>query len=330
MNKAAKSTFRTCICIALFSLFAAVCRAEVAAIYPSKSIKIVVPFPAGGTADIVARITAEKLRQKWKQPVIVENRPGAGGNIGTEAVASSAPDGYTLLVSSPGPMAINESLYKKLPFRPADLMPIAMLATVPNVLVVRSGFPAKSAQEFISYAKAHPGKVLVASQGNGTTSHLTAVMFQRLTATTMLHVPYRGTAPAMQDLMAGSVDVFFDNLGTSISLHQGGALRILAVCGTERVKSIPDIPTVSEAAGVRDFSSVTWFALIAAKGTPQAIAEKLNAAVADILTQEDVRYQLDKIGMTPAPMDASATTKFIADERERWTQIVRESGITIE
>jgi len=329
MNRAANSTFRAYVVLFSLFVFVTVGRAEDATNYPSKSIKIVVPFPAGGTADIVARIVAEKLRQKWNQPVIVENRTGAGGNIGTETVASSAPDGYTLLVTPPGPMTINESLYKKLAFRPADLMPIAMIATVPNVMDVRPGFPAKTVQELISYARANPGKVSVASQGNGTTSHLTAIMFQKLTETTMVHVPYRGTAPALQDLMADTVDVFFDNLGSSIGQHQGGALRILAVCGSERATSLPDIPTVSEA-GVPGFSSVTWFALVSPKGTPTAVAEKLNAAVADILAQEDVRDQLDKIGMTPAPMGVPAATKFIADERERWTEIVKQSGIAVE
>jgi hypothetical protein len=205
----------------LLLLYATPGRAEDAANYPSQNIKIIVPFPAGGTADTLPRIVAERLRQKWGQAVIIENRSGAGGNIGADAVASSAPDGYTLLASPPGPIAINENLYKKLSFRPADLMPITVIGTAPNVLDVRPDFPAKTVRELIDYAKTNPDKVTFASQGNGTTSHLTAVLFEKLTGTKMVHVPYRGTSPALQDIMGNTVDVFFDNLGSSMSLHLG-------------------------------------------------------------------------------------------------------------
>jgi tripartite-type tricarboxylate transporter receptor subunit TctC len=313
--------------LALFGTTAS--RADDAASYPTQNIRIIVPFPAGGTADILPRIVAEKLRQKWNQPVIIENRSGAGGNIGADAVATSAPDGYTLLASPPGPIAINENLYKSLSYRPADLMPITVLGTVPNVLDVRPGFPAKSVQELIAYAKANPGKVSFASQGNGSTSHLTAVLFQRLTGTSMVHVPYRGTAPALQDVMGGTVDLFFDNLGSSLSLHQGGALRILGVCGMERAPALPDIPTVREA-GVPDFSSVTWFALMAPKDTPAPILAKLNAAVTEILKEPDVQAQFAKLGVQPAPMDIPATAKFIEDERTRWKDLIKSADVTLE
>src|ERR1700748_117166 len=191
-------------------------RADDAANYPSQNIKIVVPFPAGGTADTLPRIVAEKLRQKWNQAVVIENKSGAGGNIGAEAVASSPADGYTLFASPPGPLAINESLYKKLAYRPSDLMPITVLGTAPNVLDVRPDFPARTVQELIAYAKANPGKVTFASQGNGSTSHLTALLFEKLTGTKMVHVPYRGTAPALQDIMGNTVDLFFDNIGSPL------------------------------------------------------------------------------------------------------------------
>ena len=184
--------------------------------------------------------------EKWNQAVIIENKSGAGGNIGAEAVASSPPDGYTLFASPPGPLAINESLYKKLAFRPSDFMPITVLGTAPVVLDVRPDFPAKTVQELIAYAKANPGKVTFASQGNGSTSHLTALLFEKLTGTKMVHVPYRGTAPALQDIMGNTVDLFFDNIGSSMSLHLGGKLRILGVCGTDRAPSLPDVPTVRE------------------------------------------------------------------------------------
>ncbi|MEA2942232.1 MAG: hypothetical protein QOD09_2761 [Bradyrhizobium sp.] len=304
-------------------------RADDAANYPSQNIKIIVPFPAGGTADTLPRIVSERLRQKWNQAVIIENRSGAGGNIGAETVASSAPDGYTLLASPPGPIAINENLYKKLSFRPADLMPITVLGTAPNVLDVRPGFPAKTVKELIDYAKANPEKVTFASQGNGTTSHLTAILFERLTGTKMVHVPYRGTAPALQDIMGNNVDLFFDNLGSSMSLHVSGKLSILGVCGNERVSSLPDIPTIREA-GLPDFTSVTWFALMAPKGTPHAILAKLNLAVTEILKEPDIQSQFVKLGVQPAPMDIAATAKFIDEERVRWGEIIKSAGVTID
>ena len=315
--------------VALLALLcAAPGRADDAANYPSQNIKIIVPFPAGGTADTLPRIVAERLRQKWGQAVIIENRSGAGGNIGADAVASSAPDGYTLLASPPGPIAINENLYKKLTFRPADLMPITVLGTAPNVLDVRPDFPAKSVKELIDYARAHPDKVTFASQGNGTTSHLTAILFEKLTGTRMVHVPYRGTSPALQDVMGNTVDLFFDNLGSSMSLHVGGKLRILGVCSGERVAALSDVPAVREV--LPDFTSVTWFALMAPKGTPEAIVAKLNAVVTDILREPDIKAQFEKLGVQPAPMDIPATAKFIEAERARWGDIIKSADVTLD
>jgi tripartite-type tricarboxylate transporter receptor subunit TctC len=317
------------ISVALLALLcAAPGHADDAAGYPAQNIKIIVPFPAGGTADTLPRIVAERLRQKWGQAVIIENRSGAGGNIGADAAASSPPDGYTLLASPPGPIAINENLYKRLSFRPADLMPITVLGTAPNVLDVRPDFPAKTVKELIDYAKAHPDKITFASQGNGTTSHLTAVLFEKLTGTSMIHVPYRGTSPALQDIMGNTVDLFFDNLGSSMSLHVGGKLRILGVCGSERVAALSDVPTVREV--VPDFTSVTWFALMAPKGTPEAIVAKLNTAVTEILREPDIKAQFEKIGVEPAPMDIGATAKFIDEERTRWGDIIKSADVTLE
>ena len=303
-------------------------RADDAANYPSQNIKIIVPFPAGGTADTLPRIVAERLRQKWGQAVIIENRSGAGGNIGADAVASSVPDGYTLLASPPGPIAINENLYKNLSFRPADLMPITVLGTAPNVLDVRPDFPAKTVAELIDYARANADKVTFASQGNGTTSHLTAILFQKLTGTKMVHVPYRGTSPALQDIMGNTVDLFFDNLGSSMSLHLGGKLRILGVCGGERVTALSDVPAVREI--VPDFTSVTWFALMAPKGTPEPIVAKLNTAVTEILREPDIKGQFEKLGVQPAPMDIPATAKFIDAERARWGDIIKSADVTLD
>jgi tripartite-type tricarboxylate transporter receptor subunit TctC len=304
-------------------------RAEDAANYPSRQIRIVVPFPAGGTADSLPRIIAEKLRQKWSQTVIIDNRSGAGGNIGAEAVATSAADGYTLLASPPGPIAINQTLYAKLSYDPSELKPVALIGTAPNVLDVRPGFPAKTVTELIAYAKANPDKVTFASQGNGSTSHLTAILFEKLTGTRMVHVPYRGTTPALQDIMGNTVDVFFDNLGSSLSLHLGGELRILGVCGPERAASLPGVPTIRES-GVADFTSVTWFALMAPRGTPDAIVQKLNATVTDILSDADVKTKFEKLGVQIETMDVNATAKFIAAERVRWGEIIQSAHVTID
>jgi tripartite-type tricarboxylate transporter receptor subunit TctC len=313
----------------LVAFHAVCCRADDVSNYPSQNIKIVVPFPAGGTADTLPRIVAERLRQKWNQAVIIENKSGAGGNIGAEAVAGSAPDGYTLFASPPGPLAINESLYKKLAFRPSDFMPITVLGTAPVVLDVRPDFPAKTVQELIAYAKSNPGKVTFASQGNGSTSHLTALLFEKLTGTKMVHVPYRGTSPALQDIMGNTVDLFFDNIGSSMSLHLAGKLRILGVCGPDRAPPLPEVPTVRES-GIPDFASVTWFALVAPKDTPDAIVAKLNSAVTEILREPDIQAQFVKLGVQPAPMDVPATTRFIDDERKRWGDIIRSADLTLE
>lgn len=319
------------IALAAIALLAALnaARAEDAENYPAQGIKIIVPFPAGGTADTLPRLVADKLRQKWNQTIIIENRSGAGGNIGAEAVASSTADGYTLLASPPGPIAINQTLYRKLSFKPEDLMPITLIGTAPNVLDVRPDFPARTVKELIDYAKANPGKVSFASQGNGTTSHLTAILFEKLTGTTMVHVPYRGTTPALQDIMGNTVDIFFDNLGSSMSLHVGKKLRILGVCGPERAPLLPDVPTVRES-GVPDFVSVTWFALMAPKGTPEPIVAKLNAAVTEILKDPDIQAQFAKLGVQPAPMSIAETAKFIGEERVRWGDIITSANVTVD
>ncbi len=297
--------------------------------YPSRVVRIVVPFPAGGTADILPRIVADRLSEQWRQPVIIENRAGAGGNIGAEAVAGSAPDGYVLLASPPGPIAINDNLYKKLAFQPSKFEPVIVLGTVPNVLVVKPTFPAKTAQELIAHVKANPGKITFASQGNGSTSHLTAMLFQKLTDTQMLHVPYRGTTPALQDIMGNHVDLFFDNLGSSLPLHTAGNVRILAVGSPSRVPSLPDVPTLQEV-GVAGFQSITWFAVMAPPGTPITLAETLNKAFAAALQLPGVREQFVKMGVQPMGGSVAETAKFIADERALWGEVIRATNIKIE
>ena len=297
--------------------------------YPTRVVRMVVPFPAGGTADILPRIVAERLSESWGQAVIIENRTGAGGNIGAEVVATAPPDGYVLLASPPGPIAINDHLYATLSFQPSKFEPVVVLGTVPNVLIVKPTFPAKTAQELIAYAKANPAKVTFASQGNGTTSHLSAMLFQKLTATQMVHVPYRGSAPALQDIMGNHVDMFFDNLGSSLPLHTAGSARILAVGSSQRAPALPDVPTLQEV-GVANFQSVTWFAVMAPPGTPAGLREAINKAIVDALHWHGVSEQFVKMGVQPMGGSVAATARFIADERTRWGEVIRAAKIKID
>jgi tripartite-type tricarboxylate transporter receptor subunit TctC len=299
--------------------------------YPNHTVRIIVPFPAGGTADVLPRIIAQYLSKRWNQPVVVENKSGAGGNIGAAYAASSPADGYTLLASPPGPLAINESLYKpeSLGFKPPELEPVTVLGAVPNVLDVRPGFPAKTAQELIAYAKANPGKVSFASQGNGSTSHLTGILFQKLTGTQMVHIPYRGTTPALQDIMASQVDLFFDNLGSSLALQQGGKLRILATGGSKRNPLLPDVPTLEEA-GVASFESSTWFAVVAPPQTPPAIVQYLNREITEVLALPEVKQQFAKIAVEPVGGSIADTAKFLAGERHKWRGVVQSANIAVE
>ena len=299
--------------------------------FPNHTVRIIVPFPAGGTADVLPRIVGQYLSKRWNQPVVVENKSGAGGNIGAAYVAGSPADGYTLLASPPGPLAINQSLYKpeSLGFKPTEMEPVTVLGAVPNVLDVKPDFPARTAQELIAYAKANPGKVSFASQGNGSTSHLTGILFQKLTGTQMVHIPYRGTTPALQDIMASQVDLFFDNLGSSLSLQQGDKLRILATGGSKRNPLLPDVPTLEEA-GVASFESSTWFAVVAPPQTPAAIVQFLNREITEVLAMPEVKEQFARIAVEPVGGSVADTTKFLTSERDKWRGVVQSANIAVE
>jgi tripartite-type tricarboxylate transporter receptor subunit TctC len=302
-------------------------QADPAAAYPNRAVKIIVSAPPGGGLDIAARVVADRLAKLWGQPFVVENRPGAGGNLGTEAVAGAEPDGYTLLAAQPAPLTTNVVMYKKLNFDPAALEPLAIMTSIPNTLVVRTDFPANSVQELIAYAKANPGKVNFGSQGVGTTPHLTGELFARLTGTKLTHVPYRGTAQAVNDLIAGHLDLLFFQLDSVREQVQAKRAKMLAVTTPERVPAVPEVPTMDEA-GVKGFRSDTWNALAAPPKTPAAIVAKLNAGINEVLKQPDTAEHLRGMNMTPIGGAPDGIKAFIKDETERWGDVIRAAKIT--
>jgi tripartite-type tricarboxylate transporter receptor subunit TctC len=304
----------------------AMAQPDLAAGYPSRSVRIIVTVPAGGGVDSVTRIFADKLQRRLGQPFVIENQGGAGGNVAASTVFGAAPDGYTLMSSQPAPLTTNVALYKKLSFDPAAFEPVVIMSRFPNVLLVRKDFPAKTAAEFIAYAKANPGKLNYGSQGIGTTSHLTTELFMSLTGTKMVHVPYKGTAPALNDLIAGQVDLIFMELSSAVRLHQGGNARILAVATDRRLDALPDIPTMIEA-GVPGFVSDTWNALSAPPKTPAPIVNKLNQAVNEIIAAPDTKKQFEALNLLPAGGSPAEMGKFVKDETRRWTEVIRRAGI---
>ena len=296
--------------------------------YPSRPVKIIVPFPAGGTADVMPRVIGEWLSRKWGQPVVVENRTGAAGNIGAEAVAKAEPDGYTLLSAPPPPLVINQNLYPKLGFDPSEFVPIVIMGRVPNALVVNPKLPLNSVAEVIDYAKANPGKLTSATQGNGTTSHLTSELFQMMAEVKFQHVPYRGSAPALTDLVAGSVDLMFDNLGVSLRLVKGGQRKLLGVATPKRMASLPDVPTIAET--LPGFESAAWFAIVAPPKTPQAVVDKINADVNEALRQSDIVQRLTQLSAEPIGGTPQATAAYMREEIERWHKVIKAANVKLD
>jgi tripartite-type tricarboxylate transporter receptor subunit TctC len=307
----------------------AAAQTDSAAGYPNRGVRVIVTVPAGGGVDSVTRIFADKLQRRLGQSFVIENQAGAGGNVGASTVFGAAPDGYTLMSSQPAPLTTNVALYKKLSFDPALFEPVVIMSRFPNVLLVRKDFPARTAAEFIAYAKANPGKLNYASQGIGTTSHLTTELFMSLTGTRMVHVPYKGTAPALNDIIAGQVDFIFMELSSAVKLHQGGNARILAVATDKRLDSLPDIPTMIEA-GVPGFVSDTWNALSAPPKTPAAIVGKLNQAVNDIIAAPDTKKQFETLNLLPAGGSPADMGNFVKEETRRWSEVIHRAGIAPE
>jgi tripartite-type tricarboxylate transporter receptor subunit TctC len=308
--------------------FGLVCSAPRAQDYPTKPVKWVVPYPPGGTTDLLARLIGQYLSEHLGQQFVIDNRPGAGNNIGTEVVVNSPPDGYTLLLVNPA-NGINATLYKRLPFDfLRDIAPVAGITRVPNVMEVNPNFPAKTAAEFIAYGKANPGKINMASSGNGTSVHLSGELFMAMTGISMTHVPYRGAAPALTDLIAGTVDVMFDNMPSSIEFIRSGKLRALAVTTELRNEALPDVPVVADT--VPGYEASAWFGIGAPKGTPAAIVEKINKFVNQALADSKMKTRLAELGgvaMGGTPADFG---KVMASETGKWQKAVRFSGASID
>lgn len=294
--------------------------------YPNKAVRIVVPFPAGGSADTLSRTIGQKLTTKWGQQVVIDNRTGAGGNIGTDVVAKSTPDGYTLLMT-PSSIASNPSLYRKLTYDPIkDLTPVAEIAWTPNILVVHPSVPANSVKELIALAKSRPGKLNYASGGNGATNHLAGELFKGMTGINMVHIPYKGNPIAVLDVLAGQVEVMFDFMITSLPHVKAGKLRALAVTGATRSPQLPDMPTVAEA-GVPDFEAGTWFAVFAPAGTPPVIVKQLNSDIVNVLNLPEVKERFYQLGAEPRSGTPEQLAALLKRDMTKWAKVIQDAGI---
>src|SRR5215510_6119086 len=315
--------------VALLLVSSALCGAAGAEEYPNRAVKIIVPFPAGGTADAVPRIVGDWLSRKWGQTVIVENRTGAAGNIGAEFAYRSTPDGYTLLSAPPPPLVINQNLYPKLGFDPTKFEPIIVMAQVPNALIVNpNNVKASNLTELVEYLRKNPGKITSATQGNGTTSHLTSELFQLMAKVMLRNIPYRGSAPALQGLLAGDVDLMFDNLGVSLPLVEAGKLKLLAVASANRLQTLPDVPTIAEM--LPGFEAVAWYGIVAPPNTPRNTINKVNADVNEALRQPEVQDQLKKLSAEIFGGSVERTSKYMLEEVDRWGNVIKAADIKLQ
>jgi tripartite-type tricarboxylate transporter receptor subunit TctC len=297
--------------------------------YPNKPIKFIVPFPAGGINDVLARIVADKLQAKWGQPVIIEQKTGAGGNIGADLASQAEPDGHTLFVTAPGPLAINGNLYKKLTYKPEDFVPITVIGSVPNVTIVRKDLPVNSLRELVEHVRANPGKIVYGSQGNGATPHLTANMFMNMTGTQMVHVPYRGETLVLQDMLGGHVDLFFGNVSAGLALWRDGKIKVLAVLDKQRSAQMPNVPTTAEA-GMPDLISTGWFAVAGPPKMTPALRDRISADFNEVLKMPDVKEKIRNTGVEPSGGTADETAAFIKEETRRWGDVITKNNIVVD
>ncbi|APV50261.1 ABC transporter substrate-binding protein [Betaproteobacteria bacterium GR16-43] len=297
--------------------------------YPTRPVKIVVPFAPGGSTDVVARVLADKLGAEFKGSFIVDNRPGAGGNIGADAVAKAAPDGYTLLMGTTGVLSINSHLYKGLPYDPEkDFTPVSYTSLITNILVVNPAVPVKTVAELIALAKGKPGSLTFASSGAGSSTHLSGELFKALAGVDILHVPYKGSGQALIDVISGQVTMLFDNAPSSIAFVQQGKLRAVAVTSTKRLPNLPDVPTIAEA-GVPGYESLSWSGIVAPAATPKAIVAKLNAAIEKILATEELKQKFAAMGVEPVGGSPEAFARHVRAESEKWGKLVKSANITL-
>ncbi len=303
---------------------------SIAQSYPARPVKLVVSMAAGGSNDLLARVFTQKLSEQAKQPFIVENRPGGNGIPSVEYVVRSAPDGYTLLLGNTATLAIQVSLFSKLPYdAQRDLVPVSVVAFAPTVLVIHASVPARSIEELVAFAKARPGKLNYASPGNGTSFHLSGELFKMQTGTQLVHVPYKGSAPALADVIAGRVEMLFANVPEAMPHIKGGKLRPLASTGAARLPMLPDVPTMAEA-GFKNAESGSFFAVVAPKGTPREIIATLHAEIAKAVNQPDVRQKLNELGCEAAAQSPEESEAYIRNEVARWAKVVRESGARVD
>jgi tripartite-type tricarboxylate transporter receptor subunit TctC len=320
---------RAALALCMISLIIGITDPAFAQTFPTRPVKFVIPFPPGGINDVLARIMADKLQARWGQPVVIENKTGAGGNIGADLAAQSAPDGYTLLLAPPGPLAINHSLYRQLSYKPEEFVPITTVGKVANLVIVRKQLPVNSLKELVAHVRANPGKVVFGSQGNGATPHLTGNMFMRMTGTTMVHVPYRGETLVLQDMLGGHVDLFFGNVSAALALWRDHKVKVLAVTDTARAAVMPDVPTTAEA-GLPELVSFGWFALVAPPRTPPAVQNEIAAAAVEVLKMPDVQAKFRALSVEPVPATPAETAAFIKEEARRWGDIIRQTGVVVE
>lgn len=318
--------FTAAACACLFSLG----WAAPAETYPTRPIRIIVAYTPAGTTDILARLVGQKMNEAWGQPVIVDNRPGANGNIGTEIAARATPDGYTILMATAATHSINNTLYPKLAWDAVkDFAPISLVALVPNLLVVNNALPVKSVKELIAYAKANPGKLTHGSPGIGSTAHLSMELFKSLTGTQMIHVPYKGSAPVLADLMAGQISLTMDNIPVYLPYAKAGKIRALAVGSRTRTAAAPDVPTAEEA-GVPGLVAVSWFGLVAPARTPGPIVDKLSKETARILKLPDVQKRISDLGAEPVGSTPQEYAAFIQSEIKKWRKVIQDAGVRVE
>jgi tripartite-type tricarboxylate transporter receptor subunit TctC len=322
-----RRTVAACVASVVAVLFASVAIPQTT--FPTRAVKIVVPFPGGGGNDILARIVGDKLQGRWGQPIVVENKTGAGGNIGADLAYQSEPDGYTLLLSPPGPLAINQSLYKQLSYKPLEFVPLTVAASVPNVVIVRKELPVNSLKEFVDYVKARPGKVSFGTQGNGATPHLTAMMFQTMTGTQMVHVPYRGETLVLNDMIGGHVDVFFGNIAAALPQFRDGKVKILAIADNRRSPLTPEIPTTAEA-GLPGLVSTGWFALAAPPKTSAALASDIAKAAIEVIKQPEVQAKIRAMSYEPIGNTSAEMAAFIKEEAQRWGEVIKNNNIVVD